>query len=66
METTTQLPRLTREKAHAIINRLLTESMETRRKMEEEFDTDPGIQAIVSELKKSNAQKKAVQSTDGL
>lgn len=57
METPTQPPRLTREKAHAIIRRLLTESMETRQKMEDEFHTDPGIQATLARLERGDQEK---------
>lgn len=53
---------MTREKAHAIIKRLVAESQETLRHMEETFDTDPGIQAALAELRKERKQKEQNQS----
>lgn len=53
---------ITREEAHAIIKRLLAESLENRIAMEESFHSDPGIQAAVAELKEERKQKEQKQS----
>jgi hypothetical protein len=50
MNTPTKPERLTREKAHAIVKRLLADSMETRRQMEAEFHTDPGVKSALARL----------------
>lgn len=64
MEPQPKPERLTREKAHAIIERLLADSLETRRSMEESFHKNPGIQQVLKELRQLREQKQAAPSDE--
>jgi hypothetical protein len=57
METQAKKEPMTREKARAILNRLLKESRENLEEMERTFHTDPGIQAALANLERRRASE---------